>query len=72
VPTDDEMTISVADRQAAMQRVLVRLAELCGDSRNRWFGPADLISATPFRATVDELEQAGLVKRIAFDSDPTV
>lgn len=64
------MTISVADRKAAMQRVLVRLAELCGDYRRLRFGPADLVPANPLPTTLAELEEAHLVKLVVFESGP--
>jgi len=64
------MTISVADRKAAIQRVLVRLAEVCGDARNIRFGPADVAPAAPFPTTLDELEQARLIEQIVFSSNP--
>jgi hypothetical protein len=64
------VTISVADRKAAMQRVLVRLAELCGDYRRLRFGPADLVPANPLPTTLAELEEAHLVKLVVFESGP--
>jgi hypothetical protein len=64
------MTISVGDRKAAMKRVLVRLADLWGDERQVKFGPADLVEASPLGTTIDELEDAGLVKLVLFLSNP--
>jgi len=56
------MTIGVEDRQAAIKRALVRLADLCGDASGIRFGAADLVEASPLGTTVSELEEARVVK----------
>ena len=53
--SSDDVTISVADRAAAITRALVRLADLCGDARSIRFGEGDLVDAAPFRTTINEL-----------------
>jgi hypothetical protein len=64
------LTISVEDRSAAITRALVRLAELCGDARNLWFGEADLVAAAPLGTTIAELVDAGFVELKVMLSNP--
>jgi hypothetical protein len=64
------MTISAEERRAAMKRVLVRLADLCGDEREIKFGEADLVEASPLRTTIGGLEEAKLVEQVVMSSNP--
>jgi hypothetical protein len=59
------MTISVDERQEALKRALVLLAELCGDFKSVRFGEQDLKPASPLRTTLSELKDAGLITQIA-------
>ena len=64
------MTVSANERKAAIERVLGRLAELCGDERRIRFGEEDLDGTSPLRTTIDELEERGLVKQVVMSSSP--
>lgn len=59
-----EVTISASKREAAMIRVLQRLAELCGDKRNVDFDEDDVAEARPLRTTLAELKDAVLIERV--------
>ena len=62
------MTIPIEERKAAIERVLMRLAELCGDERGIRFGEADILEASPERTTINELQERDLVKQVVMSS----
>ena len=64
------MTVSAEDRKSAIKRVLIRLAELCGDERGITFGETTLAEVSPLRTTIDELRERGLAKLIVMLSNP--
>jgi hypothetical protein len=59
---DDEMTISVEDRKAAIQRVLLRLSEMYWESPPGFFDEADLQDTALFETTLTEMREAFLLE----------
>jgi hypothetical protein len=64
------MTISVEKRKAAMERVLVRLAEMFWDAPRGQFGDADLVGTSPLETTIAEMIGQGYVEETMFESNP--
>jgi hypothetical protein len=65
-----KVTISASEREAAVIRVLQRLAELCGDERSVSFGTQDIEAARPLRTTIIEMKEQGLIKQVVMLSSP--
>jgi DNA-binding PadR family transcriptional regulator len=63
------VTISVEKRKAAMERVLIRLAEMFWDAPRGWFGDADLAGTSPLTTTLGELEDKGWVEVVVYMSN---